>query len=193
MCRIFCHSCTVLIKEGGGARLTGSIHPALRRRKLEVGWVWEKAQTAGTFWSRRSDSEQPFSLEGRRLISLTAWGRAWGGGGLARYMGPWCINLCSWRGPHLVLWLILASWLPSSLQSTQWVGSGDRQAGRQHGGGSRQRERQLRPRTESVPRHSKPGSRCGGPQGTSLELLPPSLPCYLINAICCVCTFSQRN
>lgn len=149
MCRIFCHSCTVLIKEGGGARLTGSIHPALRRRKLEVGWVWEKAQTAGTFWSRRSDSEQPFSLEGRRLISLTAWGRAWGRGGLARYMGPWCINLCSWRGPHLVLWLILASWLPSSLQSTQWVGSGDRQAGRQHGGGSRQRERQLRPRTVS--------------------------------------------
>ena len=81
------------------------------------------------FWSRRSDSEQPFSLEGRRLISLTAWGRAWDGGGLTRYMGPWCISLCSWRGPHLVLWLILASWLPSSLQSTQWVGSGDRQAG----------------------------------------------------------------
>lgn len=32
--------------------------------------------------------------------------------------------------PFSFMRLILASWVPFSLQSTQWVGSGDRQAGR---------------------------------------------------------------
>lgn len=145
----------------------------------------------GTFWSRQSDSEQPFSLEGRRLISLTVWGRVWGGGGLSRNMRPWCINLCWWRGPHLVLWLILASWVPSSVQSTKWVGSG---TGRQAAWWRKPPEgTPAWTMHKSVPRHSEPGSRYGGPQGTGLELLPSSLPCYLIYHLCCVWAFSQRN
>ena len=76
------------------------------RSGVGVGGGWKQQEHSGADGVTQSS---PSPLQAGRLISLTAWGRAWVGGGLSRYTGPWCINLGSWRGPHLVLWLILAS------------------------------------------------------------------------------------
>lgn len=118
----------------------------------------------------------PSPLEGRRLISLTVWARIGAEAQSFQVRRPLVYKSVLTKGtPFSFMRLILAFWVPFSLQSALWVGSEDRHAGR--AGEEATKVNADAGHAESVPPPSK--------QGLQAWKTPRQarIPCYVLCSV----------